>query len=374
MIFLLLFSSYLLFLYSKIVTITAITTTTVSICRENLKWNVKNPIIILGTNISNDDVEYSENDRRYLNTPNSLYLDEQEQILYVSNQNGAAIKQLYLKNLTFKNIITNHKDALMNPEGIFVSKKFQQIYVVEGWPHYRIRMWSTTKQLNIDNSKTVIKLNPFNNHMLSIWVDSKGSIYFVDRDNNRIIKALFNDDGTNKNLTVVAGGHGAGNKPNQLNFPNSMYLDETNQVMYISNMWENTIRKWKLGSNKGEVIIGKSGVEGNSSTLMNCPSSMTLDENNQQLYVVDACNKRIQMFCLKQSSSYPLVGKTIIQFSEDLSISSIALDKTNFNLYVATVTPSTVTKYELETVINNKNQAKLKKKTSIKDKKKTKKN
>ncbi|CAF2937072.1 unnamed protein product [Rotaria sp. Silwood2] len=374
MIFLLLFSSYLLFLYSKIVTITAITTTTVSICRENLKWNVKNPIIILGTNISNDDVEYSENDRRYLNTPNSLYLDEQEQILYVSNQNGAAIKQLYLKNLTLKNIITNHKDALMNPEGIFVSKKFQQIYVVEGWPHYRIRMWSTTKQLNIDNSKTVIKLNPFNNHMLSIWVDSKGSIYFVDRDNNRIIKALFNDDGTNKNLTVVAGGHGAGNKPNQLNFPNSMYLDETNQVMYISNMWENTIRKWKLGSNKGEVIIGKSGVEGNSSTLMNCPSSMTLDENNQQLYVVDECNKRIQIFCLKQSSSYPLVGKTIIQFSEDLSISSIALDKTNFNLYVATVTPSTVTKYELETVINNKNQAKLKKKISIKDKKKTKKN
>lgn len=166
----------------------------------------------------------------------------------------------------------------------------------------------------------------------AIWVDSRGDLYVADLRNHRIIKQ------TSESASVVAGGNGEGNSPNQLNSPVGLYFDEANSALYISNYFGHSITRWKIGDSTGTFIAGSAGQNGSSSTQFSSPSTVALD-NEGNMYVADTKNHRVQLFCNDCSGE----GKTIAGVTSQSGQSSsrlnfphdFALNLENLALFVA---------------------------------------
>ncbi|CAF1663916.1 unnamed protein product, partial [Didymodactylos carnosus] len=71
---------------------------------------------------------------------------------------------------------------------------------------------------------------------------------------------------------LVAGGNGIGYLNTQLNSPYGIVVDETTNVMYISNFVGQSVIKWSIGASNGAFVLGSSGTSGSNSTLFNNPS------------------------------------------------------------------------------------------------------
>ena len=108
--------------------------------------------------------------------------------------------------------------------------------------------------------------------------------------------------------TTVAGAPGAtGTAANQLDRPFSVVLDSSN-ALYIADQQNNRIQKWAIGSISGTTIAGQSGGGfGASSSDFNQPSAILLDSNNN-FYVSDTLNNRIQYWLNGASSSTTVAG------------------------------------------------------------------
>ncbi|CAF1501882.1 unnamed protein product, partial [Rotaria magnacalcarata] len=93
-----------------------------------------------------------------------------------------------------------------------------------------------------------------------------------------------------KNGTLVAGGNGEGDGPNQFNYPTYLVVDGQQNV-YVSHRSNPRITKWTKGTNKGIAIAGKQG-QGNALTQLSYPNGIFVDALGT-LYVADSGNNRV---------------------------------------------------------------------------------
>ena len=90
-----------------------------------------------------------------------------------------------------------------------------------------------------------------------------------------------------QNAKTVAGGNGEGNQLNQLSYPHGIYVDHhEQQSIYIADLNNHRIVKWKLGENSGQIAAGGNG-QGDSIYQLNGPIDVIVDENNKSLIICD---------------------------------------------------------------------------------------
>ncbi len=103
-------------------------------------------------------------------------------------------------------------------------------------------------QTGINGSDNTQLNNPW-----GLVIDYDNTLFVVDRVNNRVQKFLKN---SLVGITVAGQAHGATGSNNiSLNNPSGLYLDSNNDI-YIADAGNNRIQLWKNGANSGMTIAG----------------------------------------------------------------------------------------------------------------------
>jgi sugar lactone lactonase YvrE len=125
---------------------------------------------------------------------------------------------------------------------------------------------------------------------------------------------------------TVAGGNGKGNRLDQLCEPESIYIDNDNQCIYIADCLNHRIVQWKSGENIGQVVAGGNG-EGSKMNQLNGPTYVMVDKKTDSLIICDRENRRVVRWSRQNGTN----GEAIIS---DIDCSRLTMDK-NGDLYVS---------------------------------------
>ncbi|CAF0891836.1 unnamed protein product [Adineta steineri] len=119
------------------------------------------------------------------------------------------------------------------------------------------------------------------------------ALYVADSGNNRVMK--FPSGSTSATYgTVVAGSNSGGSGANQLSNPRYIIVDSSG-TLYIADGNNNRIQRWLPNATNGTTIAG--GTQGTASNQLNVPEQILFDKY-QNLLVADRVNNRIQRFNL----------------------------------------------------------------------------
>lgn len=228
-------------------------------------------------------------------------------------------------------------------------------------------------------------------------VDGNGNLYVSDCDNQRIQKYI---NGSTNGITIAGITGSSGNALSQLNAPRYFAFDETDTYMYISDQNNHRVIRFSTNSTSGQdgIIVAGNGTSGNTSTTLNIPwgveyqPALSTDlfignwgghtimrwtpgapsgafiagvpgncgsdslnlchpygvrvDNYLNVYVADAYNNRIQMFCANNKTGITIAGtgvagNTATQLNDP---HGIAFDD-QMNLYVADPGNSRIQKF-----------------------------
>ncbi|CAF4639838.1 unnamed protein product, partial [Rotaria magnacalcarata] len=87
-----------------------------------------------------------------------------------------------------------------------------------------------------------------------------------------------------QNGVTVAGGHGYGDAINQLNFPLGLFVDD-DQTVVIADFRNHRIMQWKNGdTTNGQVVAGGNGA-GNGLNQLNYPTDVLIDKETDSLII-----------------------------------------------------------------------------------------
>ncbi|CAF2945316.1 unnamed protein product [Rotaria sp. Silwood2] len=129
-----------------------------------------------------------------------------------------------------------------------------------------------------------------------IFVDQDYSVYISDEKNHRVMKWI---KGATEGI-VVAGGQGAGNDLTQLSRPRGVLVDQLGTV-YVADCGNHRVMLWSKGAKQGIVVVGENN-QGKRSNQLYHPQDLSFDQQGN-LYVVDCSNNRIQRFNTDLTSS-----------------------------------------------------------------------
>ncbi|CAF1172356.1 unnamed protein product [Didymodactylos carnosus] len=104
----------------------------------------------------------------------------------------------------------------------------------------------------------------------------------------------------NLNATTVAGGNGVGNAKDQLRWPNDLAIDN-NQDIYVADTDNQRIQKWSAGSSSGITVFPTNGFP------FSLPTALFLDQN-KYLYISDDSNFRILKWAIDGSEAVRIVA------------------------------------------------------------------
>ncbi len=171
-------------------------------------------------------------------------------------------------------------------------------------------------------------LNQFGFPTGGITMDKLGNIYVADKRNNRVMKWA---PGANTGV-LVAGGHGAGNGANQLDYPYDVFVDTADNI-YIADYNNHRVQKWAPGASSGITVAGGKGV-GNSANQLYAPTGIYVDINGD-LYIADTHNYRIQKWKPGATRGTTVAGSTFGYDNKRFSLPvDVYLDGAK-NIYVA---------------------------------------
>lgn len=132
------------------------------------------------------------------------------------------------------------------------------------------------------------------NHPTYLFVDRDHSVYVSDRNNHRVMKWVKGA----KQGVIVAGGTEKGNSFSHLSNPWGIVVDQLGTV-YVADGSNNRIVRWLPDATQGSVIIGGNG-QGNQPNQLSCPVGMAMDREGN-IYVSDCGNQRLQKFLIDHS-------------------------------------------------------------------------
>ncbi|CAF1553486.1 unnamed protein product [Rotaria sp. Silwood1] len=308
----------------------------------SFRWNPTG-IVVLGNGTAGSE-------SNQLNRPFGIYIDNND-ILYITDFGNNRIQKMILSTgviTTIAGNITagNSNTQLNGPEFVYPDGN-QNIYVPDYY-NYRIQRFPSGSLIGTTIAGTGTPGNATNqfNGIKNIWLDSSYQyLYEVESLNNRVMRFSTNSiNGTAG--TVVAGGNNPGNNTDQLNNPQGIYYDTSSNSMYIANYGGHTIIKWIPGASNGSVVAGTSGQSGNTSSLLNSPLDVRVDQY-QNIYVADSRNFRIQRFCVKNGNQGTTIaggngaGNSTIHLAQPRSLHF----DSQMNLYVSDTTNHRIIKF-----------------------------
>ncbi|CAF4039284.1 unnamed protein product [Adineta steineri] len=135
-------------------------------------------------------------------------------------------------------------------------------------------------------------------------------MYIADRSCHRVIRFLTNPTSGTGGVTI-AGGQIADNTNNALNGPYSIrYLSSINDDLLIVNYEGHSVIRWTIGATSGTFVAGLPGLSCSNSTCFSKPTDVRIDAD-QNMYVVDELNHRVQMFCENSDVGLTVVGNGV---------------------------------------------------------------
>ena len=135
-----------------------------------------------------------------------------------------------------------------------------------------------------------------------IFVDSNGTLYVADFNNQRIQRWF---SGASSG-TRVAGSGIAGCTTTQLNKPTSVVVDSDGYI-YVTELQCHRVTRWAPNATSGVCIAACTGVYGVGPNQLNAPQALEFDSVGA-LYVSDQSNNRVQQFrALGACGKYPLL-------------------------------------------------------------------
>ncbi|CAF1199590.1 unnamed protein product [Adineta steineri] len=141
-----------------------------------------------------------------------------------------------------------------------------------------------------------------------------------------------------QDASTVAGGHDKGNRTNQLDEPVSVYVDDDNENLYISDYNNHRIVRWGFNSTNGEVVAGGNGA-GNRIDQLKNPSDAILDKKNSSLIICDFKNNRVVKWFRQGDTTSQQIRIPQIRCW------SLAIDN-NGNLYVSDMIEDEVSRWK----------------------------
>ncbi|CAF1307658.1 unnamed protein product [Adineta steineri] len=293
------------------------------------KWDQwkQNAITVAGRNMKGQQLNQ-------LNQPLGIFCDKKSDIFVADYLNHRIVEwKCDAKEgqiIVGANGQGNRMDQLNGPTDVIIDQQNHSIIIADGG-NRRVIQWLNQKQQilleNIDCSRLSVdesgflyvsdymkdevrrwKMGEYNNQGIVvaggngkgdrlnqlnrpnfIFVDEDQSVYVTDRDNHRVMK--WRKDA--KEGRVVAGGNSQGKNLNQLSKPQGIVVDDLGQI-YVADCGNDRIMRWCDGKEEGEVVLGGNG-EGNESNQLNGPIGLSSDDEGN-LYVADCNNHRIQKF------------------------------------------------------------------------------
>jgi sugar lactone lactonase YvrE len=217
--------------------------------------------------------------------------------------------------------------------------------------HYLINQLREVPSKNISylkapSSKTT---NSFKRMLNDLSINRKYNIYLLSLKQVLIIMSfivglrhsiLHIDKNTKwiQNGITIAGGHGKGNGLIQLDWPESIYIDDDDRKIYIADSDNHRIVEWKFDSNISHIVAGGNG-QGNRIDQLDYPADVIVDKTNDSLIICDCRNRRVVRWSRRNTTH----GQTIIF---DIDCYGLAMDN-NGDLYVSDLVKNEVRRWKI---------------------------
>jgi sugar lactone lactonase YvrE len=220
-----------------------------------------------------------------LNLPTKVIVDKENDSLIICDWGNRRVVRWPCRNgLSGETLISNIDcwDLIMDNDGY--------LYVSDIEKH-EVRRWKMGEK----NGTIVAGGNGKGNRLDQlndpqyIFIDEDHSVYVSDYYNHRVIKWMKDA----KEGIVVAGGQGEGNGLRQLSYPYGIIVDQLGSV-YVADGENNRVIRWLKGAEEGTIVVGGNG-EGEQPNQFNWPIDLSFDRQ-KNLYVVDRGNNRVQIF------------------------------------------------------------------------------
>lgn len=262
--------------------------------------------------------------------------------LYVTDMNNQRI-QHYKNGSRFGQTVAgtgtggSGPNQLAQPLGIYVDQSTYGVYIADSG-NYRIQLWN----VNATQGTTIINssFSPSLGFLTAIRRDAQGNFYVVDYVNCHIIR--WPPNGTTG--IVVAGTGGCGSNNQSLNNPLQIVLDDNSEYVYITDVNNHRIQKWKLPYNgsavatSGVTVAGGNG-QGSAANQLNTPYSMCVSKKTGAVYVADLLNNRVQLWNVGATQGVTIAGDPNGPYpagSAQFNVpADVALDPDENYLYVA---------------------------------------
>ncbi len=241
-----------------------------------------------------------------LNNPLGLYVDASTKNVYVADWYNMRIQRVGSINITLQGqtIIDYYSSSVdfYAPTGVRLDAQGNLYVSDSGYP--QIIRWPPNSVIGTVIAGTGSAGSDASSFDWPDKFDFDASghyMYIPDSNNNRIQqwKIPLNGSAPATAGVTVAGGNGAGTLPNQLNGPHSVYVSRKTGALYIADSSNNRIQLWYVNATQGITIAGSSqGVAGVGPNDLDYPEGVFLDANETYMYVADQANNRVQRFTL----------------------------------------------------------------------------
>ncbi|CAM4851403.1 unnamed protein product [Rotaria magnacalcarata] len=141
-----------------------------------------------------------------------------------------------------------------------------------------------------------------------------------------------------QNGVTIAGGNGQGGAANQLYAPYGVFIDD-DQIVFIADYGNHRIMQWKNGdTTNGQVAAGGTGA-GNGLNQLNYPRDVLIDKETDSLIICDRDNRRVVRWSRRSGTTQ---GEILI---DKISCYGLAMDEQRY-LYVSDWQKGEVRRYQ----------------------------
>ncbi|CAF1224400.1 unnamed protein product [Adineta steineri] len=147
--------------------------------------------------------------------------------------------------------------------------------------------FNETNLIYLKNQLTKMKEELNNPSNMSIQQDSQTLINDISIILSK--KSKFNQ--WKQNAITVAGGNGQGQKLDQLNGPEGIFIDKKKSI-FIADTYNHRIVEWKHNAKEGQIIAG-GNKQGNRMNQLSQPTDVIVDQQNHLIIIADQGNRRV---------------------------------------------------------------------------------
>ncbi|CAF1211605.1 unnamed protein product [Adineta steineri] len=329
--------------------ITTITTTTAAITTEEttatattteellftsmsnnsyLKW--RQNVSILATHGPGDDLNEGRDTQ-------GIYIDDDNQTIYYTRHNSDRVVALKFGEKSVEiaaggNGPGDDLNQLNNPSDVTVDKK-KDLLIICDKGNERVVQWSRQNQTSPEIIISKIECN-------GVTIDNNGDIYVSEGKTHSVIRLK---QGETK-VTTVAGGKGSGYKPNQLNNPAYIFVDDQYSI-YVCDFKYGRVTKWIKNAQEGIIVTEEQNPDDNI-LWWDFPSGMAIDHFGN-VYVSEINQNRIVRWSENSKECYVVMNGYDQQPHLFGGVAAISLDREG-NLYVADNFHHRIVKFDVD--------------------------